>query len=71
MAKSSLKKVARVKDISDYNLRKNYINKSIPFVLEGKAKDWLCKKSALLIGYTPIILMTKFLCFILPVKILP
>jgi hypothetical protein len=71
MAKSSLKKVARVKDISDYNLRKNYINNSIPFVLEGKAKDWLCKKSGLLIGYTPIILMTKFLCFILSVKILP
>ena len=44
IAKSSLKKVARVKDISDYNLRNNYINKGIPVVLEGKAKDWLCTK---------------------------
>lgn len=43
-AKGSLRKVDRVKNISDYELKKKYINKGIPVVLEGKAKDWVCVK---------------------------
>lgn len=39
-----LKKVDRVKNISDYDLKKNYISKGIPVVMEGKAKDWECVK---------------------------
>ena len=40
----TLKMVDRVKNISDYDLKKNYINKGIPVVMEGKAKNWECVK---------------------------
>lgn len=40
--KGTLKEVDRVKNISDYDLKKKYIKQGIPVVLEGKAKDWGC-----------------------------
>ena len=40
----TLKMIDRVKNISDYDLKKNYINKGIPVVMEGKAKNWECVK---------------------------
>lgn len=39
-----LREVDRVKNISDFDLRKKYISKGLPVVLEGKAKDWDCVK---------------------------
>ena len=39
-----LKEIDRVKNISDYDLKKNYIDKGIPVVMVGKAKDWECVK---------------------------
>ena len=41
---SSIRQVDRVKDISDEDLRKKYISKGIPVVMDGKAKDWSCVK---------------------------
>tara|TARA_B100001540_G_C15781889_1_gene631421 strand:+ start:401 stop:1402 length:1002 start_codon:yes stop_codon:yes gene_type:complete len=38
--KSKIKKVDRVKDISNNDLKHNYIKKGIPVVIEEKAKQW-------------------------------
>jgi len=40
----TLRKVDRVKNISDYDLKKHYISRGIPVVMEGRAKDWPCVK---------------------------
>ena len=40
----TLNTIDRVKDLSDSDLRKNYMNKGIPVVMVGKAKEWECVK---------------------------
>jgi len=37
-----LRQIDRVKNISDLELKKNYIDKGIPVVMVGKAKEWSC-----------------------------
>jgi hypothetical protein len=39
-----VKEVERVKNITDYDLKKNYMSKGIPVVMEGKANNWECVK---------------------------
>ena len=51
----TVNQIDRVKDISDYDLKKNYINKGIPVVMEGKAKHWECVKK-----WTPDWLMQSY-----------
>ena len=41
---NNIQQVDRVKDISEENLKQNYISKGFPVVIEGKAKDWKCIK---------------------------
>ena len=41
---NNIRQVDRVKDISENNLKQNYIKKGIPVVMEGRAKDWKCIK---------------------------
>ena len=36
--------VDRIVDISEKDLKQNYINRGIPVVMEGKAKNWKCVK---------------------------
>lgn len=43
-SKAVTKQVPRVKDISTKELIKNYRDKGIPVILEGKAKNWDCVK---------------------------
>ena len=44
ITENNIQKVDRVKDISEKNLKQNYISKGIPVVMEGKAKNWKCVK---------------------------
>ncbi len=41
---NNIRQVDRVKDISENNLKQNYIAKGIPVVMDGKANDWKCVK---------------------------
>ena len=36
--------VDRIVDISEKDLKQNYINRGIPVVMEGRAKNWKCVK---------------------------
>ena len=44
ITENNIQKVDRVKNISEKNLKQNYIKKGIPVVMEGRAKDWKCIK---------------------------
>lgn len=44
LPKGSLFPVERIKDISAANFYKNYVDKGIPVVIEGAAKEWTCVK---------------------------
>ena len=41
---NNIRQVDRVKEISENNLKQNYIAKGIPVVMDGKANDWKCVK---------------------------
>jgi len=41
---NKIQQVDRVKYISEKDLKQNYINRGIPVVMEGKAKNWKCVK---------------------------
>lgn len=42
--RGALRQIDRVRNISDLELKKNYIDKGIPVVMVGKAKEWACVK---------------------------
>jgi len=42
--RGALRQIDRVTNISDHDLKKNYIDKGIPVVMVGKAKEWDCVK---------------------------
>ena len=42
--RGALRQIDRVTNISDHELKKNYIDKGIPVVMVGKAKEWDCVK---------------------------
>ena len=41
---NKIQQVDRIVDISEKDLKQNYINRGIPVVMEGKAKNWKCVK---------------------------
>ena len=44
ITENNIQQVDRIKDISEKNLKQNYISKGIPVVIEEKAKNWKCVK---------------------------
>lgn len=44
LIENKIQQVDRIVDISEKDLKQNYINRGIPVVMEGKAKNWKCVK---------------------------
>ena len=66
--KGSIQQIEKIKDISDNDLKQNYIKRGIPVVLKGKAKNGKQSKNGVQIGYLIIFVMTKYHYLILLLK---